>query len=132
MSLGATQTHSSSPWGPSQRCSASTKPFGLLAVSEPEFTEHTEVPGTGAKDAAMNKTSRVPVFRDFMFWVEMGVRWTLNSTSSILHTAFSVFFLNAELMSWTSVCQTLNAPNYSWSRCLLCDLPEVFSKNTFI
>ena len=51
--------------------------FGLLAVSEPEFTEHTAVPGTGAKDAAMNKTSRVPVFRDFMFWVEMGVRWTL-------------------------------------------------------
>lgn len=79
----------------------------------------------------MNKTSRVPVFRDFMFWMEMGVRWILNYTSSILHTAFSVFFLNAELMCWSSVCQTLNAPNYSQSRCLLCNLPEVFSKDTF-
>lgn len=59
------------PWGPSQRRSASTKPFGLLFL-KPEFTEHTAVPGTGAKDAAMNKTSRVPVFRDFMFWMEMG------------------------------------------------------------
>ena len=83
MSQNATQTHSSSPSGPRQRRCASTKPVGPLVISDlsPEFTERIAVPGTGAKDTAVNKTSTVRVFKDVMSWVGSGGEMDTNSTN---------------------------------------------------
>lgn len=47
------------------------------------------------------------------------------SHHSILYSASKVFLLNADLMCYTSTCQTL------MPRCLPCNLPEILCQNAF-